>query len=83
MCKETYFYDAAYNFEHLTIKTFANQQSDEDLANTEHTYKPRPLPSPIAVQENGKCYLLDIQCHVQSSKHLKLKVRVMIRLLRK
>ena len=68
VCREPYFYDSAYNFEHLTIKTVANQQGDDNLANTEHSYKPRPLPSPIVVQEDGKCYLFDIQCHVQSSK---------------
>ena len=56
--REPFFYDAAYNFEHL------NKRVKIQYDGKEHAYKCKPLPSPIAVQENGQCHLSDIQCYV-------------------
>ena len=62
--REPYFYDAAYNFEHLSERVKSSLQHNDGV----HTYKYKPLPSPISVEENGQCHLSDIQCSVQGSK---------------
>ena len=43
VCREPFFYDAAYTFEHLSEKSKGNIQHD----GREHAYKYKPLPCPI------------------------------------
>ena len=60
--KETYFYEAAYDY----FEVCHYSQSKGFSVNT-HSYKCKPLSNPIPVQENGQCHLFDISSCVKTS----------------
>ena len=60
--RETYFYEAAYDY----FEVCHYSQSNGFSVNM-HSYKCKPLPNPIPVQENGQCHLSDISSCVKTS----------------
>ena len=60
--RETYFYEAAYDY-----FEDGHGQSEGFTAGND-TFKCKPLPNPIPVQENGQCHLSDISSCIKITK---------------
>ena len=59
---EPYFYEAAYDY-------FEDSYAQsEDFTVSKETFKCKPLPNPIPVQENGLCHLSDISSCIENRK---------------